>query len=89
MNSVFTSDFFNESSKCWMINKIKLSKGMFRYKYPKHIQCLYVHTNGKQCSKKPEILNLNPYSTMHNFLMFERKLSFDYCKQHRIRKIKY
>lgn len=87
MNLEFTSDFFDNASKCWMKNKIKLGKGMFCYNPPKHIECLYIHSNGKKCSKKPEILNLNPYSTLHNFIMFERKLSFDYCKQHKFRKL--
>ena len=57
--SEFTSDFFEESSKEWMKNKIR--KGG-RYVY----RCNYIHSNNRQCSKT---VMLNEFCKQHYFLL--------------------
>ncbi len=41
-NSEFTSAFFDESSKAWMENKVRMGHA-YAYK------CHYIHSNKKQC----------------------------------------
>lgn len=43
-NSEFTSEFFDESSKAWLENKIR--KGC-TYAY----KCSYIHSNTRKCEK--------------------------------------
>ena len=40
----FTPEFFNNSSKAWMANKLRLGVGVA-------YRCTYVHSNKKLCSK--------------------------------------
>ncbi len=46
-NSEFTAEFFDQSSKAWIENKIKCGTS---YVY----KCIYIHSNQKQC-KRPTI----------------------------------
>ena len=42
-NSEFTAEFFDESSRVWMENKVK--KGQYTL-----YKCPYIHSNTRQCS---------------------------------------
>lgn len=42
-NSEFTAEFFDESSRAWMENKVK--KGQFTL-----YKCSYIHSNTRHCS---------------------------------------
>jgi hypothetical protein len=48
-NSEFTSEFFDESSKAWLSNKVRCGL-VYAYK------CTHIHSNTKQC-KKPAVLH--------------------------------
>jgi hypothetical protein len=62
---------FDEASQAWRANKKYLGGGMFAYK------CLYIHSNGKQCTKAVggcvtlRYCGITPSQPLRN-----------YCKQH-------
>jgi hypothetical protein len=57
-NSEFTPEFFDESSRAWLENKVRMGAG-YTYK------CDYIHSNTKQC-RKPAILS--NFCKQHSFL---------------------
>lgn len=58
-NQEFTPEFFNESSRAWLINKIKMGSA---YSY----KCDYIHSNKKQCTKPSTI---GDFCKRHYFLL--------------------
>ncbi len=58
-NCEFTPEFFNESSKAWMENKIRIG-ATYSYK------CTYIHSNQKLC-QKPALFN--EFCKRHYFLI--------------------
>ena len=61
-NSEFTSDFFDESSKAWLQNKVRYGAS-YRYR------CWYIHSNKKQCAK-PALFS--DYCKQHSIVMKSR-----------------
>jgi hypothetical protein len=62
--SEFTPEFFDESSKEWMKNKIRKGGG-YIYK------CAYIHSNNRQCSKAAI---LNEFCKQHYFLIRKKQV---------------
>jgi hypothetical protein len=58
-NSEFTAAFFDESSKAWMENKIRMGAA---YSY----KCAYIHSNKKQCQ---HAATFTDYCKRHYFLL--------------------
>lgn len=56
----FDSNFFNEASIAWRLNKISHKGGAFSYK------CFYIHSNGKKCNKQ---IFIEPYCKRHKWLI--------------------
>ena len=64
-NSEFTPAFFDESSKAWLENKVRIGQS-YAYK------CNYVHSNQKQCE---HLATQDEYCKRHYFLLkSQRKL---------------
>jgi hypothetical protein len=61
-NSEFTADFFDESSKAWMENKVRRG-AMILYR------CSYVHSTTRKCSKPATICG---YCKSHYIVMRKR-----------------
>jgi hypothetical protein len=57
-NSEFTPEFFDESSRAWLENKVRMGAG-YTYK------CDYIHSNTKQC-RKPAVITT--FCKQHYFL---------------------
>lgn len=59
----FTAEFFDESSRGWMANKIRAGHGVA-------YRCEYIHTNGKSCIKARTV---NTYCKRHYVLSHSKK----------------
>jgi hypothetical protein len=55
---------FDEASKCWKQNKIKLNDGCYKYKKER---CIALTKNGAQCKHKTS----NTYCSLHKNLMYK------------------
>ena len=69
-NSEFTSDFFDESSRAWLSNKVRCGSS-YAYK------CAYIHSNTKQCIKS---------AVLHDFCKQHYVLNKNRSKQSKITK---
>lgn len=62
-NKEFTAEFFDESRKTWMENKVR--KGAMTL-----YRCSYVHSTSRKCSKAVEV---NGFCKSHYIVMKKRK----------------
>jgi hypothetical protein len=62
-NTEFTAEFFDESSKVWMENKVR--KGAMTL-----YRCSYVHSTSRKCSK---VVEVNGFCKSHYIVMKKRK----------------
>ena len=68
-NSEFTADFFNESSKAWLSNKVKVGE---QYRYKCEATCL----SGKKCRHNAAQTSSRPLPSIHTCKQHMKQATF-------------
>jgi len=68
-NSEFTADFFNDSSKAWLLNKVKVGE-QYRYK------CEGTCVSGKKCRHNAAQSQARPLSSIHTCKQHMKQATF-------------